>query len=266
MDPRTRLGLVLCVGTLAVTLEHPLALGVLCGVSLTGVALARVDPRWWRRGLVVVAALVWSTVLSQGLFYGEEPRIAVLDLGPLALYREGIAHGLAQSLRFVAVALAGLALSVSTPPDRMYAALLRLRVPFGLALMTVTALRLLPDIARDILLVRGARSQRGREVWRRSPWAWLSLEVSLLRPVVARCWRRAHNLAESLDARGFDPVAPRRLRRPLRFGALDGVVLVGAGALTAAAVFARLSFALYTSDTWYHPALRPVYALVRDWL
>jgi hypothetical protein len=31
-------------------------------------------------------------------------------------------------------------------------------------------------------------------------------------------------------------------------------------------VAARVLFQLYTSDTWYHPALRPLYGAVRGWL
>lgn len=266
MDPRARLALLICASTLAICLESPVSLGVLtllCAVPLFALRLTGV---WWRRGLLVVAAVVWSTVLSQGLFYAEQPRVALGSLGPLTLWREGVEWGLVQSLRFIALALAGIALSVSTSPDRLFAALVRLRVPFGLALMTAAALRFLPRIGHEVLLVRQARAARGRPVWKRSPWAWLRLEVSLLRPVVARSWRRAQVLAESLDARGFDPVAPRSVRRPLVFSALDLAVLFAAGTTTLAVVAARLAYVLYVSDTIYIQALRPLYGFVRAWL
>ena len=98
------------------------------------------------------------------------------------------------------------------------------------------------------------------------PTAWLAQEVSLLRPVVARAWRRAQNLAESLDARGFDPVAPRTLRRPLRLRAVDGAVLAGALTVSLAGVGTRLLYLLYLSETLYLPHLRPLYGFVRRWL
>ena len=266
MDPRTRIGLLACAGVLAVALDRPASLGVLAAACAGALALQRVEARMWRRGLLVALTIVWSTSMSQGLFYAAQPRVPLVSLGGLHLYREGVLYGMAQSLRFVGLSLAGIALAVSTPPDRMYAALLRLRVPFGLALMAVTALRLLPEIGRDVMVVRAARARRGRPAWRRSPVAWLSLEIGLMRPVVARCWRRAQNLAESLDARGFDPVAPRVERRPLRMEGGDVAVLAAAGALTGAVVGARLLYALYTTDSWYHPALRPLYSFVRGWL
>lgn len=266
MDPRTRLALLFAAGVLAVTLERPLALGGLtlaCSLPLLFVGL---DRKWLGRGLLAVLAIVWSTSLSQALFYAEQPRVPLLQAGPLTLWREGLRYGLAQSLRFVALSLGGLAVAVSTPPDRLHAALRAMRVPFGLALMASTALRFLPELTRELRTVRRARAARGRPVWKRGPLAWLRLELSLLRPVVARSWRRAHNLAESLDARGFDPLAPRTERRPLRMGGVDWAALFGALALTLPALAGRLLYLLYTSETWYHPALRPVYGFVRAWL
>ncbi|MCB9765488.1 MAG: energy-coupling factor transporter transmembrane protein EcfT [Alphaproteobacteria bacterium] len=266
MDPRTRLWLVICAGVLAVTLERPAALLAFAATCAAPMLWLRPPWAWWRRGLIATATILWSTTLSQGLFYAEQPRVAWAVLGPLTLWREGLSWGLAQSLRFVGTSLAGLTLALSTPPDRMYAALLRLRVPFGLALMASTALRFVPEVGRELWVVRRARAGRGRPVWRRSPWAWLRLEVQLLGPVVARAWRRAQNLAESLDARGFDPLAPRAVRRPLRFSALDIGIIAASGALTLGVAGARILYVLYTSDTWYHPALRPLYGFVRGWL
>ena len=266
LDPRTRLGLVFCAGVLAITLERPAALVAFVVVCALPLAAARIERRLLLAGLGAAAAVVWSTTLSQGLFYAEQPRVSLGHLGPVHLYREGLVYGLAQSMRFVGLTFAGVALAVTTPPDRLYAALLRLRVPFGLALMSATALRFVPVIAREAAAVRRARAHRGRPVWRRRPAAWLALEVSLLRPVVARSWRRAQNLAESLDARGFDPLAPRTERRPLRLRWWDVAALVAAGCLSGGALAARILFALYTSDALYLSGLRPLYGFVRSWL
>ena len=265
MDPRTRLFLVACAGVLAICLEGAPALLVftlLCGLPLVGM---RVSAAWWRRGILAACTIVWGTALSQGLFYAEQPRVPLFQLGALSLWREGLLWGLAQSLRFVGLSLAGLSLAVSTPADRLHAALLRLGLPFGLALMAATALRFLPELGGELLAVRRARAARGRPAWRRSAWAWLRLELDLLRPVIARSWRRAQNLAESLDARGFDPLQARTARVPLRLRAIDGLVLVVAGLSTLAVASARLAYVLYTSDTLYIQGLRPLYGLVRAW-
>ena len=52
----------------------------------------------------------------------------------------------------------------------------------------------------------------------------------------------------------------------LRFTWLDTLIVAPVTALTLAAVLARLITLLYTSDTWYHPSLRGLYAFTRLWL
>jgi energy-coupling factor transport system ATP-binding protein len=265
-DPRTRLALVGFVGLAAICLDSPaLLLGL---VAASGLAFAACVPSR-RVALAAVLALLgilWSTVLAQGMFYGGVPRVLLFRLGPFPFWREGVTHGLTQSLRFIAMTLSGFALAASTPPERLFSALRALRVPFGLGFLVVTALRFVPDVAGEWAAVRTARARRGRPAWKRPPWAWVLLEAALLAPVLARSLRRARALAESLDARGFDAASPRAVRDPLRFRAPDvgtlAVLLVAGTGL----VSLRLLFQLYTSDTWYHPALRPLYGWVRAWL
>jgi energy-coupling factor transport system permease protein len=267
MDPRTRIGLVVCVGLLAITMERPASLGLLAGLTLLPFVLpGGGGRRHLRTALLISAAIVWSTVISQGIFYREEPRLAWLHLGPLTIWREGVFYGLVQSLRVVAVGLAGVSLSTSTPPDRLHAALLRLRLPFGLALMATAALRFLPELAEAWTVVRRARARRGRPAHHRSPAAWLRLEVGLMRPLVARALRRSWTLAESLDSRGFDALAPRATRRPLAMAPWEPPALATAAILTLAIVAARLLYLLYASDSVHISVLRPLYGFVRAWL
>ena len=266
MDPRTRLGLLASAGILAVTLEGWVALSILAFLCALPLFFLGTDPLWWRRGCLAVLAVIWSCLISQGLFYGEQPRVALFEIGPLTIWKEGLRYGLVQSLRLVALSLGGIALAVSTPRDRLFAALLRLRVPFGLALMAVAAVRFLPEVGRELLEVRRARRRRGRPAHHRNPVAWLLLEVSLLRPVVARSLRRAHSLAESLDARGFDPVAPRAVREPLVMARWEKALLLTCASLVLCVVSAQVLTLLYSAESFYFPSLRPVYGFVRTWL
>ena len=266
MDPRSRILLLLLAGVLAVVLEQPQSLAGLALVCALPLMLAPIGWTWRWRALAVAGAVVWSTVLSQGLFYAELPRRPALELGPLVLWREGIAHGLVQSLRFVAVGFAGVAMVATTPLDRMLAALLALRVPYSLAFLATTGLRFVPEVGREVLTVRRARARRGRPAWKRAPWAWLALEVSLLRPVVARAVRRARTVAESLDVRGFDATTPRAIRRPLRMARWEPPLLLAATAAVLAALAARLLYVAYVTEVAYFPELRQVYGLVREWL
>lgn len=266
IDPRSRLLLLLLAGVLAVVLEQPLSLGGLAGLCAVPLMLAPIGARWRLRALAVAAAVVWTTVVSQGLFYADLPRRAILSAGPVVVWREGVDHGLVQSLRFVAVGFAGVGMVATTPLDRMLAAMLALRVPYPLAFLATTGLRFVPELGREVLVVRRARARRGRPAWRRSPWAWLGLEVAMMRPVVARAVRRARTVAESLDVRGFDATAPRAVARPLRMARWEPPLLAAAFAVVLAAVAARVLYAAYVAEIAWFPELRWLYGLVREWL
>lgn len=263
-DVPARILALAAVGVAALVLDRPVSLGLLAAACLAAALIPRRMAGWRLRLVGTLLLLAWSTALSQGLFYAGQPRTP-FAVGPVTLWREGFAHGLVQSLRFGAVACAGLALAVSTPTERLTEALVRLRVPWGLALMATTALRFVPIVGSEVLATRRARSRRGRPLWRRWPWHWAREEAALLRPVAARALRRARSLAETLDARGFHPTAPRRLAgvgRVMR-ERLPAIVFAS---LTTLAVGARAAFILYGAEIVYLPALRPLYAWVRAWL
>lgn len=266
MDPRTRVLLLVFAGVLAVTLERPASLLVFAGGCSLPLLLLRAGGRWRQGAFVAALTLVWGTVLSQGIFYAAQPRTPLVHLGPLVFYREGAVHGLVQSLRLVGVTLAGLAVVLTTPVERLLLALNRLRVPFGVAFLAVTALRFLPEVTEDLATVRRARERRGRPSWRRSPWAWLRLEVAGVRPVVARALRRARVLAETLDTRGFDPAGRRTAWRPLHWGRWERGLLVAVGVMVLATAGLRLLYLLYAVELLYLPRLRPLYAWIRSYL
>jgi energy-coupling factor transporter ATP-binding protein EcfA2/energy-coupling factor transporter transmembrane protein EcfT len=268
-DPRATVGIVFLLGVLVLCLDGAAPLALLAGVGTLAVLVHPRAVGWRLRFCGMVALLAWTTAFSQGLFWNQWPRtpLVVLTRDPMiALYREGLVHGAVQSLRFTAVTAAGVWVALTTSPDRLVTGMLALRIPFGVALMGSTALRFLPMVGAELLAVRGARARRGRPVWKRSPWAWMVLEVSLLRPVVARALRRARTLAESLETRGFHPTAPRAVREPLRMRAGEGVAVALAGITALSAVIARGLYAAYGAELYYAPSLRTLYAFVRAWM
>ena len=266
MDPRSRIAYVVMVSVLAVVFEQFHSLVVLATVCVIPLLAAPIGWLWRKRALVGIIAIVWGTTLSQALFYGEVPRTLVFELGPLSFWREGVEHGLVQSLRMVAVTAAGLSIAATTPLDRLLAGLIRLRVPFSLSFLAVMSLRFLPEVGREVLIVRRARARRGRSTWRRSPRAWLQLELSLLRPIVARAVRRARSISESLDIRGFDADSPRAVHRPLYFRRGEPFALTLAIVTTTGLLLARLLYVAYLNELAYFPAIRPLYGFVRQWL
>lgn len=264
-DPRTRLWALFWLGLAVLVLDRALPLALLALGPVVGVLSAPASRRFRLRFVGLLLMFAWVTAFSQGMFYREWPRTPLVHLGPLMLTREGVLHGLAQSLRFIAVFSGGLWVSLSTPVDRLLAALQTLRLPHGLLLMGVTVVRFVPVVGAEWSAVREARAARGRPLFRLGPWGWLNAEVAMLRPVVARCLRRARTLAESLETRGFHAAATQGSRLPPWPVPERLLAALIAGMVTALLV-SRLLFAAYVAELYGSPALSGLYGWVRQWM
>ena len=284
LDPRLKLCWLACVSILSVVLD---AVGALAALALLSALMAsglRMPSRAWRLLALVLATIVWGALLSQGLFYAAEPRTPLLTLIPpfaisgwqaegLRLYREGVTYGLAQSLRMVAVTIAGLTVCLSTSPPRLLAALTWLRVPTAIGFMTVAAMRFVPLVLSEYQIVRQARWLRSaRGSGRRGSWrpnrlaSALRTEATLLIPVIAAALRRATSLATSVAARGFDPTARRKPYPPLDMSMVEIALTTGLLSATGAVLVTKLMYWLYLAEFYYRPGLRSLYDFARGWL
>jgi energy-coupling factor transporter transmembrane protein EcfT len=283
-DPRLKLAALGWFSLVCVMVDSTAALGVVFLLAALVVAGVRLSWRGWLAAAGTLALVAWSTVLGQALFYEQAPRTVLLTLLPsadlggwhfsgLTFYREGAAHGLAQSLRMLSLMLIGLAVSLSTSPERLLAALARLRLNPAVGFVTVTALRFVPTLAAEWATVRQAQRLRGYRFRSGKPGGWMwrwpkavRHELASLGPALAASLRRASSLATSVTARGFDPAGRRTFYPPLRFRTWERAALVLLGASVAAIAAAKALYGLYLGEMLYHPALRGLYDFVREWL
>jgi energy-coupling factor transport system permease protein len=248
LSPQTALLLALQAAVLALLLDRPLNLALLAGLAALAWAAAG-GLRQWRAVLLVLLLGSWSMMLTQGLFYAGEPRTRLLTiLGAAAfplgtppglyLYREGLLHGAAQSLRIDALVLAGAAVLARYDTDALAAGLRALRCPAPLAFLLTLALRFVPLAAREARAIWAAQRLRGLRLLPPQPWRWpgvwrLALRAWLL-PLLASQVRIADEIAAALIGRGWSPFtsmpvppAPRRERWLCAGGALLLVLLAG---------------------------------------
>ena len=230
LDPRLKLAWLLAVSTLSVLIDSLPALAALCAAAAVPLVGVKMRPRGWWLAIGLLAATVWATVFSQAVFYPattETPRFHLLGV---PFYAEGAAYGLIQSLRLVAGVSTGLAVCLSTSPERLLAAMVLLRVPLAIGFTTITALRFMPLVLEEVVTVRHARALRGYRFRVFGPrgglFHSLRMELGLLLPVLASALRRARNLAASVTCRGFNPAGVRTFYPELRFRTGEQVAIV----------------------------------------
>jgi energy-coupling factor transport system permease protein len=174
--------------------------------------------RAWLAIAATLLLVAWGAVVTQGIFYQGDPRTSLVSLLPDAtilgwqfpgihFYREGAVYGLTQSARWLALSIMGLTVGLSTSPERLLAALVRLRVPTAVAFMALAAMRFLPVMLDEWAAVRRARWMRGYRGG--GGLKRISSEVALFVPVLASALRRATSLSMAVAGRGFSPAGPR---------------------------------------------------------
>jgi len=272
IDPRLKIAWVACVSLAGVLVQSSTALVVMFTVAALPAAGLKLRPRSWLAIGVALTSVAWSAVVTQGIFYGGEPRTALFTIVPNTLvgiwefpgvhfYREGAIHGLMQSARWLALSTRGLTVCLSTSPERLLAALVRLRVPTAVAFMALAAMRFLPLMLDEWASVRRARWLRGYRGARgiRS----VPNEVRLLVPVLASALRRATSLATAVTSRGFSPTAERTYYPELRMRLGERVAFV---AIVATSVVLALARTLVWLGPMTFPAGPPYFEAYQEWV
>jgi energy-coupling factor transport system permease protein len=274
LDVRLKMAIAFSMSLLVVLVDSVPMLGTVAVAGVLLFVLGWPNVSQVKLVCVTLALVIWGLMLSQGIFYSRFPRHALVVLvepnwlfaDGLKIYTEGLHHGLVQSLRFMAMGLAGYAICFSTEPDRFLRGLLAMRVPFSLSFMAVSAIRFLPLVAEEFRAVRTAMRLKGYRPFRGGIRDTIRVEVAGLRPVLAGTIRRSQEVALSILTRGFTLESKRTSLHHERFRPWHWVALTGMITVVGAISLCKVLFWLYEHEVYYAAALRPLYSLVRNWL
>ena len=158
-------------------------------------------------------------------------------IGSLNIYWEAIAQSGKIILRLVLMIMLTMALTATTKPlDLTYALewymtpLKYVKFPVHEIAMTISiALRFIPTLLDETNRIMKAQSSRGVDFKHGKISSRLKAIISLIIPLFISAFQRSEELADSMEARGYDPKASRTRYRILRFTLVDlaGFILVG---------------------------------------
>ena len=279
LDPRTKIIILAVVGCLVILLDSPISLAVCFLTSIALITLSQ--PSWHRIRLLMLFVLfgTWGSIYSQAIFYNQFPRTLIFTLvdkdfsiiggvtGGIHFYREGLFHGAVQSLRFNTTLTIGCFIIWTTQPRDLLLALGKLRVPHGLAFMVTTALRYIPLIASETMTVVRSQRLRGFRYLRLNLIHTVSGILNSLRPILTNNVRRATQLGEAIESRGFSPEAAAKHRtslRALKMGWWDGALIVVLLSCLLSVICLKGLYSLYVNGVYYASWLRGVYTFVRE--
>ncbi|MCG9129018.1 energy-coupling factor transporter transmembrane protein EcfT [Candidatus Poribacteria bacterium] len=278
LETRTKILIMMCFGILVILLDSPTAL--ICCFFTTLILLFLFKPTFKQYRLMVIFLFLttWGLIYSQGMFYNIYPRTVLFTIipaelpiigewtGGIRIYREGLYHGIIQSLRFNTTLVLGCYIVWSTQPRDLLLAFGQLRIPGALAFMVTTALHFIPVIANEAATVIRSQRLRGFRYFQLNLFKVFHGAVNSFRPIIAGNIRHASNLGDSVESRGFSPenTSQRTSLRDSQMERLDYCILIILAISMVSVIVLKILYFCYANNIYYGSWLRGVYTFTRE--
>ena len=250
MDPRNKI-FCLIVLMVAIFISYPtweitfIVGGALAVFVIALLLIARVRVIDIFKSLRVLWFLVLLLMIINVLTPPVNAVTVAFYIGKKAIYWEAIFQSLKIILRLVLMIMLTMLLTATTKPlDLTYglewymAPLKLIRFPVHEIAMTISiALRFIPTLLDETDRIMKAQSSRGVDFKHGKISSRLKAIVSLIIPLFISSFQRSEELADSMEARGYDPKAKRTRYRVLRFSLGDLVGFILCCALLTATIF-----------------------------
>ena len=202
------------------------------GATALLVAVSRVPLRAFVGLLRPVAFIVALTFLFQVLFLREGETL--FQWGFVEVHEGGLRMGSLLAARLlILVTTAGLLTATTAPValtdgiEDLLSPLKRLRFPaHEVAMMMTIALRFIPTLGEEAQKISRAQAARGADFTSGGPITRARSFVPILVPLTVGAFRRADELAEAMESRGYRGGQGRVRYRELRFRARDALAIV----------------------------------------
>lgn len=174
----------------------------------------------WRQLKPLIFFLVAILTLEALLI----PGIELVHMGPLVISREGLYQGLTAAGRVLFLLVAAFLLTATTSPLNLARGLQHLLQPGRklklpaeeLSLMLTLALRFVPTLLEEAERISKAQAARGFSLEGENLFKKGMGLLPLLVPLFVSTLKRAEDLAQALEARGYQPGSVRTQIRPLK--------------------------------------------------
>lgn len=192
--------------------------------------------------------LLWFAALlfALHLFFTDGTALFTVPLLPLKITREGLSRGLIISWQFIALAISGVILTMTTSPsdmvhslEHLLSPLKRLRIPVSdIALMVSMSLRFVPTFLQEYERIKTAQIARGSAMETGTLTGKIKGIAALIIPLMLSALRRADDLTEAMEARGYARGSRTTLHTP-RFGREEVCTIIVLGVLLSLVYISR---------------------------
>lgn len=213
--------------------------------------LTEVKIKTYLRGVRPLIWLILFTVFLQVLFTAGGT--IYVDWGPITISKFGLINGVYIFLRFVMIIFISTVVTLTTKPIDLTDGINSLLRPLRLfklpvdeiSLMLSISLRFIPNLLDETQKVMDAQRARGTTFGEGSLVDQMKKLVPIIMPLFVSSLRRAENMADVMEVRGYQSNEPRSSFRRLSWRKSDTLSLIVMVILTVALVLLRSDVVAY---------------------
>ncbi|MFD1738315.1 energy-coupling factor transporter transmembrane component T family protein [Bacillus salitolerans] len=246
MDPRSKLLLIFSFVMIVFLADNALTYGLLIAYTVFITSLTKVPFQYILKGLKPIIWIILFTFILH-LMMTKEGEV-LITLGPLSIHEEGLRQAIFISIRFFLLIMMTSLLTLTTTPIEVTDGMESLLQPFKrlglpvheLALMMSISLRFIPTLMQETEKIMKAQTARGVDFTSGPLKDRLKAIIPLLVPLFINSFRRAEELANAMEARGYRGGEGRTKYRELKWKLSDTLFLLSIGIVTIILLFLRL--------------------------
>lgn len=206
VDPITKLIYILFAILIPIILPSFTVSFICVGISLLLLLAAGV----FRKTLPIfgfVFLVLITVVIIQGLFRPENETV-LFQIGPFAMYQEGLHYALKITLRVVNIVGAFMILVLTTKPSHLVESLVRKGMSPRIGYVIVSVFQIIPEMMASMSTITDAQRSRGMET-EGNLLVRIKAFLPLLGPVVLGSLINTKERAMALEVRGFNSRTPK---------------------------------------------------------
>ncbi len=182
---------------------------ILLVFTLVGMFISSIPFSYYIKGLIpILWMILFTTILHVTMTKGGT---IVIDLHWITIYSEGIQQALFVALRLLLLVIIASMLTLTTAPidltaglERLFYPLKRIKVPVHeLALMMSISLRFIPTLLEETEKIMKAQKARGANFESGPLHKRLMIMIAIIIPLFISAFKRAEELADAMEARGY---------------------------------------------------------------
>ncbi len=200
-DPRTKLFVVLITSTLILVLHdiRMMAAVLLFQFIFALVFKAKIYETFYKLRRFI--SILFFLIVIQSIFDNQGNTILAIS-NITVLTDQGIIKGIAYIIRLTTIIMSG-AILVTSEQSKLIQALVLIKVPYDLALMSSMGIRFLPLLIEQMKDTLTAIQLRGVEIEKQNLRDKLSIYAYIFTPVIVSTLKKAKSLSLSIEMRAF---------------------------------------------------------------